>query len=279
MKRQNLPDVPALAQNLHLLKLQKSNATRSIPLGKKVTFSADEHNEVRTFATSEIPGEELWFLYNELQVIKAETRKEAREWRRLEFDKLLNNAFNQDESNREGILKRCGQQQLINTFCALDGTLYQRGLERYCSQKLGEDRSDAKSRSRFAVLDLQRQYRSSFANVEQMSNSIAAKYMQISADASLFARRMAIGDEHAISSPQSTEQLQHMLNHCRSPKQLRRMSNYSVLSNGSSFDSRQVTINRDDRRLATESINFRVPVEAPRKTPWQDTREMYASIA
>ena len=280
-----LPDIPPLTKNLHMLKLRKSNASWSSPMKKKVTFSADEYNEVWTFVASEIPSEELWFSYKDLQVIKAETRKEARGWRKMEFDKLLNNAFNRDESNRDDRLMQYDQQFLLNTFCALDGMLYQRGLERYCSQTLGEERSDAKSRSRYAVLELQRQYKcscaSGCAHFEQMSKAISAKYIQICADATLFARRMAIGDENALTAPQSSEQLQHILNMCRSPKQLRRMSNYSVStasSAGSSFDSRLVAINRDERRLI-EQVTFRDPAKVPRKTPWHDAKELYAAIA
>jgi hypothetical protein len=93
---------------------------------------------------------------------------------------------------------------------------------------------------------------------------------------------MAIGDEYAISSPQSTEQLQHILNQCRSPKLQRRKSSYSVSSassTGSSFDSRLVAINRDDRRPTTEPIKYRETANIPKKAPWQDPKELYAAIA
>ena len=250
---------------------------------KNVTFSTDACNEVRTFVADDIPSDELWFSCKELQAIKAVTRKEARAWRKMEFDKLLNDVFNLDESNRNGILSRYDTQYLINTFCALDENLYQRGLERYCSQKLGEERSDAKSRSRFVVIDLQRQYKCNCtldsAYVEQMSKAIADKYQECSSDATLFARRMAIGDETAVTAPFSVEQIQVTLNQCRSAKELRRlsMSESIASSTGTSIDSRLVAIQRDDRRLVPTVPQ--VPIHVGRKIPWKENKELYAAIA
>lgn len=281
-QRENLETIQALT--IHLLKLRNKDVKRSSHLMKKVTFSSDEYNEVRTFVADEMPSEELWFSCKELVAIKAETRKEAREWRKMEFDKLLNDAFNMNESSRDGMLSQYDPQFLINTFCALDGTLYQRGLERYCSQKLGEERSDAKSRSRYVVLDLQRQYKrnctSGNVNFEHISKAIAAKYIENCCDAALFARRMAIGDERAITTPYSVEQIQVTLSQCRGPKQIRRLSNFSASSassTGTSIDSRLIAMQRDDRRLSPTKRE--VPAHVSRKVPWQGNKELYAAIA
>ena len=285
VKQHNLTSsVPTLTEALGLFRLQNNVASRSNPLMKKVTFSTEEYNEVRTFVTDDNPNEELWFSHPELQAIKAETRKESREWRRMEYDKLLNDSLQSDESNRYGELSQYDIQFLINTFCSLQGNLYQRGLERFCSQNLGEGRSDIKSLSKFTVLEAQRQYKSSGTfecvpvNLEQLTEAIAVKYNATCKDAALFARRMAIGDEYAVTTDHSAEQIQDILNQCQSRRQLRRMSGYSAASStASSIVSRHVAVHRGDRRLASEITNT-APGPVSRKAPWQ-TKELYAAIA
>jgi hypothetical protein len=269
-----------------LLSIQSMYVSKCKKLQKKVTFGANDCNEVRTFISDEVPIEKLWFSYQDFEQAKRESRNGAREWRRMKCDKLLKHAFAIDASDPDCILSKCSPQSLINTFCALDGVMNQRGMERNCCQKLGQMRSEAKTRSKYAVLDTQRQYRCNGGvecfNTEQMAKAIAAKYIQSCRETKIFARKMGIGDEQAVLAPQSLDQIQDALNLCRGPKQLRRLSNYSAStasSTGSSLDSAYV-FNSYMNRMAIAPSNGRkvstVPYSRPTK---QEAKELYAAIA
>jgi hypothetical protein len=269
----------ALSHKLQRLHIRTKNAISVHRIKRKVTFRACEYNEVRVFVTEEIPANELWFTSEEFQQIKAQSRCEAREWRRMGYNKLLNNSFNIVASNHDGMMSKYDQQSFINAFCAFDGILNRRGLERFCSQKHGEERSEAKTRSKYAVLDTQRQFKRNgshdSSNADQMVKAISAKYIQCGREAKIFARRMGIGDEHAVMAQKQVDHVQDILNICHAPKMQRRLSSYSAStasSNVSSLDSRVVPINIIEKRIPA-------PKKQTQNILWNDNKELYAAIA
>jgi hypothetical protein len=277
--KQQITTARALSQKLQRLHIRTKHAISSHRSKRKVTFCVDEPNSVRIFVTEEIPIEELWFSSEEFQQIKAQSRCEAREWRRMGYNKLLNNTFNIVASNHDGMMSKYDQQSFINAFCAFDGILNRRGLERFCSQKHGEERSEAKTRSKYAVIDTQRQFKRNGSNestsVDQMVKTISAKYIQSCKEAKIFARRMGIGDEQAVMTKNHVEHIEDILNTCRGPKMQRRLSSYSAStasSNVSSLDSRVVPVNIIEKRIPTsKKTNY--------SSPWNDNKELYAAIA
>jgi hypothetical protein len=216
------------------VKLMGELKLRGAPLRRvatnKVTFAPNEA-QVRTFQIPQnIPYEDLWFTPEDFDDIKSKSRSDAREWRKLGYGSLLKDTFEDPRPDAE---------HYIAVFCALDGTLNRRGLERHCSRKHGEERSDCKDRARHCVLSTQHQLRQeqntrgAKLSESEISLSIAKAYNSVSREPKIFARRIAIADEFVALEKVAEQSVldQHLaiLSSCR-PKMQRRLSNYSAAS-------------------------------------------------
>jgi hypothetical protein len=116
---------------------------------KAVRFEL-EHNTCRTFVVpDDIDHGDLWFSATEFDDIKQRSRTESREWRKL-YSHLLNETF--EHAKPDAI-------DYLIAFCLMQGDLYRRGLERQCNRQHGEQRSDAKDRTRYLVFETQRRFK------------------------------------------------------------------------------------------------------------------------
>lgn len=224
----------------------------------------EAQNRVREFEVPEdIPYEDLWFTGDEYQDIKSESRTEAREWRKKGFSSLLKETFEMPSPDT---------QKYIQVFCALEGHLNQRGLERHCSRKHGGERSDCKDRARQSVFETQFRLRAEGLKADEVADSISASYINGCREAKIFALRIAKADQ-AVALEKTvlvdTALMDSILGGCRNPKMPRRMSNMSNAVSVDSFDSRR-------------------PSPGPRRTPPKPrcpgspaspAQELYAAIA
>jgi hypothetical protein len=117
---------------------------------KTVRFDLDRNTEQTFVVPNDIAHEDLWFTATEFDQIKQTSRTESREWRKV-YSHLLNETYEHP---------RVDAQDYLIAFCLMQGEdLYRRGLERQCNRQHGEQRSDAKDRARFLVLETQRRFK------------------------------------------------------------------------------------------------------------------------
>lgn len=230
-----------------------------------VHFEADDMITVRTFEVpDDIPNQDLWYTADEFDAIKSRSRSDCREWRKMGYVNLLKNAFEQPTND---------VQSYINVFCALDGALNRRGLERQCSRKHGEERSDCKDRARHSVLDAQFHLSEQGVTGGELANSISAAYITTCREARIFARRVGQADELALNQDQPNDQIEILLASCR-PKMQRRLSNYSTSTHSNnSFDSASLSRQAGVARAATR------PKTHYPGSPVSSFEELYAAIA
>lgn len=231
----------------------------------QVKFSSEE-SQVQTFDVPEdIPYEDLWFTVEEYDTIKSQTRSEARAWRKMGYSTLLKDTFE---------MPRHDAQNYINVFCALEGKLNLRGLERHCSRKHGEERSDCKDRARQSVFASQSRLSKEGLKPDEIADSISASYINSCREAKIFSRRMGKADELvALEKASEADQAESILVSCRSPKMQRRMSNFSCSEQSmTSFGSqRNPGVLRASRRKPPKT---RCP-----SSPASPAEELYAAIA
>lgn len=241
---------------------------------RSVKFSAQERH-VREFEVrADVPKEELWYTTYEYESIKSQSRIDAREWRKMGYVSLLKDTFYEP---------RLDAQNYINVFCTLNETLSRRGLERHCSRKHGDERSDSKDRARFAVLSTQeRLTREGMLSKEEIVFSVAITYSSFCRDSKIFARRLAKADEIvALGTDVSQRVLDEqfaILSSCRSTKFQRRLSNYSSSTTGSmtSFGSSHIGL------VAPTPYAIRAPLNTKRRyitSPTSNSEELYAAMA
>jgi hypothetical protein len=130
--------------------VRSSDGSMSTKKNKKAVRFELEHNTCRTFVVpDDIDHEDLWFSATEFDDIKQRSRTESREWRKL-YSHLLNETF---EHAKPDVL------DYLTAFCLMQDDLYRRGLERQCNRQHGEQRSDAKDRTRYLVFETQRRFK------------------------------------------------------------------------------------------------------------------------
>jgi hypothetical protein len=246
---------------------------------RNVKFCPDNSNEIRMFVVADdILKDDLWFSADEFEKIKAESRADARQWRKMGYNKLLNDTFAIVASNHDGMMAKYDPQTFINAFCAFDGILNRRGLERFCSRKHGEERSDAKDRSRQVVIDAQKRLGlndSKFiASQEDVWHEVSVVYAQSCREAKIFARRMGIGDEEAVTVVSNrVDQMEDILSLCRHKKMQRRLSNYSA-------STQSTAVSSFDSRIAPADYGKRIPPKIKSLAAhWKNTEDLYAAIA
>ena len=146
--------------------------------------------------------------------MKKRSRSEAQEWRRLGYTILLNDTYSYPRND---------VQDYLNAFVQLPDRYNRRGLERQCSKKHGDQRSEIKSNAKYIVLTTQSQYReqqqqqlndnntgmSSSVDIDtndvDIQDKLAFYYESASHDAKVFAHRMGKADEIEVHRLQKQE--------------------------------------------------------------------------
>lgn len=227
---------------------------------KSVRFNLSRNTE-RTFdVPDDIPHDDLWFTQSEFDAIKQYSRSESREWRKI-YSHLLHDTFEH---------ARYDAQDYLTAFCLMQGDLYRRGLERQCNRHHGEQRSDAKDRTRYLVLESQRR----LANCKNRETELAELYAESCRHARLFAHRIAKADEIvALGKMECAARTQGLV----VPKVKRRSSGMSTQSmDSASYDSRMQFLHRrqfGNRRNSTTKSKTPSPVTIV------ENAETYAAIA
>ena len=230
---------------------------------KKVDF-VEGHDAIMIEQIEELDVESIWFTPDDYLEIKAQSRLDAKDWRRKGYGVLLKDTFENPVNE---------VQEYLNAFCQLEDALSRRGLERHLSRRHGEERSDLKDRARYCVLSHQRRLKRDGRKLDEMEDQLAKIYEDICRCAKVFARRLAKADELVVTEGSSNELANAIVdeNECAEGgrKMERSMSNFSVKS-GNSFDS---------FRMASGNATPRVQKGNCPSSPASPTEEYYAAIA
>ena len=200
---------------------------------KSVSFNDEGHSELLIEQIEELDVDALWFTPDDYFEIKAQSRLDAKDWRRKGYGVLLKETFENPSDQA---------QDYLNAFCQLEGPLTRRGLERHLSRRHGEERSDLKDRARYCVLSHQRRLQRDGMPLHEMEDSLSKIYQDMCRTAKVFARRLAKADEYVLQQGETNEAANAIvedsepLDLVSGRKMERRLSNFSVKS-GSSYDS------------------------------------------
>mmetsp|Transcript_5278 Transcript_5278/g.6907 ORF Transcript_5278/g.6907 Transcript_5278/m.6907 type:complete len:249 (-) Transcript_5278:290-1036(-) len=240
---------------------------------KSVVFSDEGHDELLIEQIEELDVNALWFQPEDYFEIKAQSRLDAKEWRRKGYGVLLKETF-------ENPIEEA--QEYLNAFCLLEDKLSRRGLERHLSRRHGEERSDLKDRARYCVLSHQRRLKRDGIKIDEMEEQLSKIYQDICRCAKVFARRLAKADEVVVQDGESNDLANSIVdeNECVGDggrKMERRLSNFSVKS-GNSYDSFRLPPNSV---MASRSHRGAGSGEKPNcpTVPASPTEEYYAAIA
>jgi hypothetical protein len=252
------------------ISMGKASHSTSMQFRVKVQFCLDS-NQVETFQVpKDVLYEDLWFTAEEYEAIKTQSRTEARAWRKMGYSMLLKETFD---------MPRHDVEDFINAFCSMEGHLNQRGLERHCSRKHGEERTDCKDRARQSVFDAQTRLSKEGLKADELADSISASYINACREAKIFARRIGKADElvalEKVSDNKKSTATETILGACRNPKMQRRMSNYSTQSMVSVDSTRKP--NRVSSRRTT--ANATSPKSRCPRSPASAPEELYAALA
>lgn len=214
------------------------------PVNKRsVVFNLEKNTKLIFERCKGERQEEIWFTGDDHLNMKARSRSEAREWRRQGYGVMLNDTFE---------FPRADVQDYLGAFVQLPDKLNRRGLERQCSRKHGEERSDLKERARQTVFRTQAKLKKDGMKLDESSEQLSLCYINACRSARVFARRLGKADEqemkrvinHDDPDDIQSELVERVLkeNGIISPnnhrKMARRLSNYSAAS-VSSFDSQR----------------------------------------
>ena len=249
---------------LEAIKISASVDGSDCNRGKSVRFS-ENGNEI-FLLNDDYEGveiSEIWFGGDEFIRIKAKSREESRQWRRLGYSVLLKECFHSSDPN---------VQHQLNAFCQLEDDLCRRGLERHLSKQHAEERSDCKDISRQAVLSTQKRMKNCAAESAETMRMVSEAYEQQTRSSKAFAQRMGLADEHTVKkgcdSKAADAYLEEEDGGGGHRRMQRRLSNYSVVSTNS-MDSRR-------RWFASGERQKRRPTPA---SPASVSDDFYAAIA
>mmetsp|Transcript_27568 Transcript_27568/g.57690 ORF Transcript_27568/g.57690 Transcript_27568/m.57690 type:complete len:274 (-) Transcript_27568:128-949(-) len=202
------------------------------PRRRSIVFSDQPHTEIYIEQIEELDAEALWWTPDDYFEIKAQSRLDAKEWRRKGYGVLLKDSFESPTPEA---------QDYLNAFCLLEDDLSRRGLERHLSRRHGEERSDLKDRARYCVLSHQRRLKRDGMKQDDMQDQLSKIYQDISRAAKVFARRLAKADELVVQEGTNNELANAIVDDTEvvgegGRRMERRMSNFSVQS-GNSCDS------------------------------------------
>mmetsp|Transcript_23179 Transcript_23179/g.64441 ORF Transcript_23179/g.64441 Transcript_23179/m.64441 type:complete len:312 (-) Transcript_23179:218-1153(-) len=216
-----------------------SNKQRICSHNRRVDFVDDEQQQQHVLlieTIEELDAQALWWNPDDYFEIKAQSRLDAKEWRRKGYGILLKETF-------ENPIEQA--QEYLNAFCLLEDKLTRRGLERHLSRRHGEERSDLKDRARYCVLSHQRKLKREGTKIasHDMEEQLSKIYQDISRSAKVFARRLGKADEMVVVQQDCVannaladaivDENEAMV---EGGKMERRLSNFSVQS-GNSCDS------------------------------------------
>jgi hypothetical protein len=233
---------------------------------KAVTF-ADELVQTLHFEEMEdLQYSQIWYAGQDYMEMKANSRSDAKMWRRQGFDILMRDTFQ---------FPRADAQEYINAFVMLEEEHCRRGLERFLSRQHGEERSATKDRARYTVLLQQRDLRKQGMKIDEIAETLRDVCKETSRVTALFARRLGIADEVVLARGEDSSHAEKILevNQIkRGPGRMeRRSSNFSVRS-GHSLDSMRVDMNHKSH------VPRRRCKDCP-TSPASPTEELYAAIA
>lgn len=182
--------VAASSETIVLSKLKTLSISSNKRSRNKLSVSFDlEKNTTRLFEANKEQPQEIWFTGDDHTDMKNRCKVEAREWRKLGYSILLNDSF---EYPRNDV------QDYLNAFAQLPDRLNRRGIERQCSRKHGDERSDLKERARQSVFRSQEQFKKEGMSPEELSEKLSLCYICACRNARIFARRMGKADEIEI---------------------------------------------------------------------------------
>lgn len=210
-----------------LIDLSKATSTKI--KGSKRSISIDEDkNQVFEYDAPDAELEVLFFTADEFILMKAKSREEARAWRRKGLGVLLKESFDMSYSDT---------QLFLNAFTQLDEDLYRRGLERHLSRQLAEERSDRKDCARQAVFIQQEELQRQGMKRNEILQRIADVYQDQSRQAKVFARKIAIADEHVVVNGEDSSVAARIVEKSKSGRKSRRMERRSSTSSTLSWGS------------------------------------------
>jgi hypothetical protein len=177
-----VPSATPLISKLETLSVSDIKLSKS---KRSVSFDL-ERNTTRLFEEKEVQPQEIWFLGDDHTDMKNRCKVEAREWRKLGYSVLLNDSFEQPRND---------VQDYLNAFAQLPERLNRRGIERQCSRKHGDERSELKERARQSVLRSQEEYKTQSISQEELAEKLSQSYISACRCARIFARRVGKADE------------------------------------------------------------------------------------
>jgi hypothetical protein len=150
-------------------------------------------------------SDDFWYTNIEQDEMKEQSKIDAREWRRQGYHVLLNDTFE---------CPRYDVQDYLNAFVQLPDRLNRRGLERQCSRKQGEERSELKENARNVVFRTQQEFdklhqlpkvdllidagavaNRTYNRMDVYEQSLSLCYSDASRCAKVYARRLGKADE------------------------------------------------------------------------------------
>lgn len=224
-----------------------------------------ENNEVHVFEDeSDVPADEIWYIGDDYGDMKVTSRFEAKEFRRMGFGLLLKDTF---------AYPRPDAQEFINAFVQLESSQTRRGLERQLCRSHGEERSELKDRARQSVMIHQRRLRREGLKPDEIAEKLGSMYREVTRSASVFARRMALADEHFTHYGEDNSAAQKLMEGYKGNRRMsmeRRFSNCSMISTHSFNSQRRPVPNGTTRRGSLKNCP---------SSPASPTEEFYAAIA
>jgi len=238
---------------------------------RKRSVSFDfEQNKTLVYEVEEFEPEDIWYIGDDYVNMKAQSRMDAKDFRRRGFGTLLRDSFSSPHPH---------VQEYINAYAQYEQSQSRRGLERNLCRQHGEERSEMKDRARQSVLIHQRRLRREGLKADDVAIKLGSMYREVTRCAATFARRLAMADQLVATEGQDSLPAERLLDMegvdfrnqgSGRPKMERRMSNCSVTSTNS-YDSTRNAMN-------LRHLPPRKPKRCP-GSPATPSEEFYAAIA
>ena len=244
---------------------------------KTVRFS-DERNTILEFENGALLFQHrVWYQAGQYAEMKARSRSDAREARKLGIGCLLSCTFDSP---------RPDAQVTINAFVRYGEHETRRGLERFLCRDHGDERVDGKDRARSSVIVHQRRLKKESLSEDDVALTLAAIYGEAVYNASVFARRLGMADALVVKEGEDSSMAEEYMEAYLKQKKKRHAtierrlsnSNYSVQSVGSNYSVQSVEsqASMDSRRRIPLRLQGKTRVPA---SPASPSEEFYAAIA
>lgn len=156
---------------------------------RRVSFA--EQNECFEFTNDICCKGDLWFSRESCHINKARCIRSSRLWKRMGYDVLLNDSYQNPCSDT---------QSKLNAFAQLEPEkdCIPRGIERFISAQHADERRNAKIYCIEAVVDLCTYLRRQNKTLEEMEEDLKQLSLEQSQMSRVFARRIANADAQAV---------------------------------------------------------------------------------